>query len=91
MVSGFPKLSNLTPLTKTIWGDFMTDAPKYTEEELNEFRTLIEMGESHNQMDRIISRTSMPEFIERVGRERCDEMFKVLLQEDLGDDDDYYE
>lgn len=53
----------------------------YTEEELNEFRELVELGESCHQMDRINSRLDMPKFIERVGREKCDAMFEVLKQE----------
>lgn len=53
----------------------------YTEEELNEFRELVELGESCHQMDRINSRLEMPKFIKRVGREKCDAMFEVLKQE----------
>lgn len=53
----------------------------YTEEELNEFRELVELGESSHQMDRIHSRLDMPKFIERVGKEKCDAMFEVLKQE----------
>lgn len=54
---------------------------EYTEEELNEFRHLLELGESRNQLDRIKSRVAMPGFIERVGREKCDAMFEVLKKE----------
>jgi hypothetical protein len=53
----------------------------YTEEEFNEFRRLVEMGESHHQMDRINSRLEMPGFIKRVGKEKCDEMFDILMEE----------
>lgn len=53
----------------------------YTEEELNELRELVELGESSHQMDRIHSRLDMPKFIERVGKEKCDAMFEVLKQE----------
>lgn len=53
----------------------------YTTEELNEFRELVELGESKDQLDRIHSRIYMPRFIERVGKETCDIMFKVLLDE----------
>lgn len=53
----------------------------YTEEELNEFRELVELGESCHQMDRINSCLEMPNFIKRVGREKCDAMFEVLKQE----------
>lgn len=55
---------------------------EYTEEELNEFRDLVEAAESKNQLERIRSRLDMPKFIERVGREKCDAMFEVLKQED---------
>jgi hypothetical protein len=51
----------------------------YTDDELNEFRKLVELGESCHQMDRINSRLDMPHFIERVGKEKCNEMYKVLL------------
>lgn len=59
----------------------MSNEVTYTEEELDEFRNLVEMGESCHQMDRINSRLEMPKFIERVGREKCDAMFEVLKQE----------
>ncbi len=54
---------------------------EYTKKELKEFRKLVEMGESQNQMDRINSRLEMPNFIKRVGREKCDAMFEVLEEE----------
>ena len=54
---------------------------KYTKKELNEFRRLVEMGESQHQMARIESRLQMPKFIERVGRDKCDAMFEVLKNE----------
>jgi hypothetical protein len=53
----------------------------YTDDELNEFRNLVELGESINQMDRINSRLEMPLFIDRVGRDKCELMYKVLLDE----------
>jgi hypothetical protein len=53
----------------------------YSKEELDEFRDLVEAGESHNQLERIRSRISMPKFIERVGRDKCNAMFEVLKQE----------
>jgi len=53
----------------------------YTIAQLNQFRRLVEMGESQNQMDRIKSRLEMPGFIEEVGREKCDEMIEVLKKE----------
>lgn len=53
----------------------------YTEEELDEFRDLVEAGESSIQIERIRSRLDMPKFIERVGRDKCDAMFEVLKAE----------
>ena len=53
----------------------------HTTEELNEFRALVELSESRNQLDRIEARLNMPRFIERVGREKCDAMFAVLCDE----------
>jgi len=53
----------------------------YTEEELKEFRRLVQMGESSRQIDRIVSRLEMPRFIEKVGRQKCDAMFEVLKTE----------
>lgn len=53
----------------------------YTDGELSEFRDLVEAGESPQQLERIRSRLDMPRFIERVGREKCDAMFKVLVAE----------
>jgi hypothetical protein len=54
---------------------------EYTKEELAEFRHLVILGESHNQMDRIGSRMDMPKFIERVGRDKCDVMYEALKKE----------
>lgn len=51
---------------------------EYTQEELDEFKKLVEMAESRSQMDRIESRLKMPKFVEKVGKAKCDEMFKVL-------------
>lgn len=53
----------------------------YTEEELNEFRDLVQAGESLHQLERIRSRLDMPRFINRVGKEKCDAMFEVLKKE----------
>jgi hypothetical protein len=55
--------------------------PEFTKEELDEFRVLVEKGESRQQMDRIESRLDMPKFIERVGRDKCNAMFEVLKKE----------
>lgn len=48
---------------------------KYTKEQFAEFFKLVSMSGSANQMDRIDSRLAMPGFIERVGRETCNEMW----------------
>lgn len=53
----------------------------YTTDELEEFRDLVEAGESQDQLERIRSRLTLPKFIERVGREKCDSMFEVLRAE----------
>ena len=53
----------------------------YTQEDLKEFRRLVQMSESNCQMDRIESRLEMPRFIEKVGRQKCDAMFEVLKVE----------
>lgn len=57
------------------------EAAIYTQAELDEFRMLVEMGESRNQLERIHSRLDLPKFIDRVGREKCDAMFEVLKKE----------
>jgi len=54
---------------------------KFTEDEMNEFRDLVEAAESPSQLDRIRSRLDMPKFIERVGRDKCEAMFEVLKEE----------
>ena len=56
-------------------------AVEYSPHELNEFRRLVEFGESIRQTDRIQSRLDMPRFIERVGRAKCEAMFEVLKKE----------
>lgn len=57
----------------------------YTEKEMAEFRDLVEAGESRNQLERIRSRMDFPRFIERVGRDKCDEMFAALCAEGSND------
>ena len=54
---------------------------EYTPKELDEFRDLVEAGESRVQMERLRSRFDMPKFIERVGRDKCEAMFDVLKAE----------
>lgn len=58
-----------------------SEAPTYTVDELNEFRTLVELVESHRQLNRIKGCCEMKDFVERVGREKCDAMFEVLKAE----------
>lgn len=59
----------------------MDVATEFTKEELDEFRNIVEAGESRLQLERIRSRIAMPKFIERVGRDKCDAMFEVLKKE----------
>lgn len=59
----------------------MSNTPPFTKEELDEFRALVEDGESHSQMRRINSRLKMPDFIKQVGKEKCDAMFEILKLE----------
>ena len=54
---------------------------EYTQEELDEFRELVELAESRLQMDRIEARIQTPKFVERVGKEKCNAMFEVLKEE----------
>ena len=54
----------------------------YTKKELNEFRTLVNKCSSINQTRRIEGRLRMNEFVEEHGDEKCDEMWKVLQQEE---------
>ena len=55
----------------------------YTEEDLSEFRRLVEMGESRDQLECISSRARMPTFVAQHGKEKCDAMFEVLKKEPL--------
>ena len=59
-------------------------AIEYTTEELDEFRDLVEAGESLNQLERIRSRMALPKFVDRVGRDKCEAMFEVLKAEYAG-------
>lgn len=67
--------------TASATADNVHSETAYTKEELDEFRGLVEKAESINQIARIESRLRMPEFIDRVGREKCDAMFEVLKRE----------
>ncbi len=59
----------------------MTNQNNFTQEDLDEFRFLVKKTESTNKMDRIDGRLEMPDFIKRVGNEKCEAMFEVLKQE----------
>ena len=54
---------------------------EYTKQDLDEFRDLVECGESQNQLARIKNRLEMPKFIAKHGKEKCDTMFVVLCEE----------
>lgn len=55
---------------------------KFTEEQYQEFKGLVEMTSSRDQMDRINARVNMPKFIEKHTKALCDEMYKRLCKED---------
>lgn len=50
----------------------------FTKEKFAEFFRLVELGGSCYQMDRINSRMEMPGFIEKTGRDKCDEMYALI-------------
>jgi hypothetical protein len=54
----------------------------YTDEELDQFREIVEKLESPNQVVRIDGRMDLRPFLEKHGKEKCDEMFKVLEKEE---------
>lgn len=58
----------------------MTKKP-YTRKEYKEFKRLVMLAESIEQVDRIESRLEQPKFVARVGREKCDLMFEELKKE----------
>ncbi len=60
----------------------MTETAEYTEAEFKEFRKLVYMLTSSNQLARINARIDMPGFVERVGREKCDAMYARINEED---------
>ena len=53
----------------------------YTTAELNTFRMILNMTESSDQLKRIHGRLKMKRFIEKNGKEKCDEMFAILDEE----------
>ena len=54
---------------------------EYTQEELAEFRRLVDGTESRDQVTRISARMSLREFVARAGKEKCDAMFAAIEQE----------
>jgi hypothetical protein len=50
----------------------------WTDEEIKEFDMLVDMASSPSQLERIEARLSMPKFIEKHGKEKCDAMFSFL-------------
>lgn len=50
----------------------------FTKDQFSEFFRLVNMSGSSDQMDRINSRLDMPKFINEVGRETCDRMYKLI-------------
>lgn len=54
----------------------------FTEQDLAEFDRIISLCDSRQQMDRIIGRGEMREFIEKHTKEKCDLMFAELERRD---------
>jgi hypothetical protein len=50
----------------------------YTPEEMAEFSKLYRLSGSLRQSDRHHSRFTMPGFVKRVGKEKCDAMFEIV-------------
>ncbi|QCW18488.1 hypothetical protein bas09_0058 [Changchunvirus paulsarasin] len=50
----------------------------FTKEQFSEFFRLVQMSGSCNQMDRINSRLDMPKFIKEHGRDKCNEMWRLI-------------
>lgn len=51
---------------------------QYTREEFEQFRKLVLLGESADQMGRLRSRLELPRFVKEHGQEKCDAMFKAM-------------
>ena len=54
---------------------------QWTKEDLREFKKLVDMSGSRNQMMRIEARIQMPKFIEKHGQEKCDAMWAHINKE----------
>lgn len=54
---------------------------EYTKEQLDEFRTLVEMTESIDQMTRIQGRLDLMRFVRDNDKELCDAMFAEIKDE----------
>lgn len=50
----------------------------FSKDQFVEFFNLVNKSGSANQIDRIHARLEMPQFIEAVGREKCDEMWELI-------------
>lgn len=54
----------------------------YTKEELREFDRITDRLSGRSQLDRIDARFDLKRFIEKHGKEKCDEMFQELTRRD---------
>ena len=50
----------------------------FSKAQFTEFFNLVQKSGSSNQMDRIHARLDMPQFIEAVGRDKCDQMWELI-------------
>lgn len=57
----------------------------WTPEELFEFDALIDMVDSHDQLERISGRIRMNGFVAKHGKEKCDAMFAYLTKKQTGE------
>jgi len=59
----------------------MSNEAKFSKEEIDEFRRIIVLTESFNQMNRINGRLALTGFFREHGKEKCDAMFAILKDE----------
>ena len=50
----------------------------FPKEQFTKFFRLVTMSGSGNQMDRINARLDMPKFVAETGRDKCNEMWKLI-------------
>lgn len=50
----------------------------FSKDQFVEFFNLVNKSGSPNQIDRIHARLEMPQFIEAVGKAKCDEMWELI-------------